>query len=111
MKNNLLNVGSAVGFDNPIADEVNEAWSHIFGQLMAAGLTRPDYEDQLLRVHWLSHYKPLKKDWDGVKSVRRRFDLRTYHDRGQDLVREARDYVRTLRACVVPLCDAYRPQR
>ena len=111
VKNYLLYVGSAVGFDNPIADEVNEAWSQIFGQLMAAGLTRPDYEDQLLRVHWLSHYNPRKKDWDGAKSIRQRFDLRKYQDRRQDLVQGVRDYTRTLRACVLPFCDAHRPQR
>ena len=111
VKNYLLYLGSAVGFANPIADEVNEAWSHIFGQLMAAGLTRPDFEDQLLRVHWLSHYNPLKKDWHGAKSIRRRFDLRAYQDRRQELVRDVREYTRTLRACVLPLCDAYRPQR
>ena len=111
VKNYLLYVGSAMGFANPIADEVNEAWSHIFGQLMAAGLTRPDYEDQLLRVHWLSHYNPRKKDWDGAKSIRQRFDLRKYQDRLPDLVKAIRDYTRTLRACVAPLCDAYGPQR
>ncbi|MDE2940826.1 MAG: DUF262 domain-containing HNH endonuclease family protein [Chloroflexota bacterium] len=111
VKNYLLYVGSTVGFDNPIADEVNEAWSHIFGQLMSAGLTRPDYEDQLLRVHWLSHYNPQKKNWEGAKSIRQRFDLRAYRDRGQDLVRDVLEYTRTLRACVVPLCDAYQPQR
>ena len=111
VKNYLLYVGSAVGFDSPIADEVNEAWSQIFGQLMAAGLTRPDFEDQLLRVHWLSHYNPQKKDWDGAKSIRRRFDLRKYQDRLQDLVGDVRDYVRTLRAGVLPFCDAHRPQR
>ena len=111
VKNYLLYVGSTVGFDNPIADEVNEAWSHIFGQLMSAGLTRPDYEDQLLRVHWLSHYNPQKKNWEGAKSIRHSFDLRKYQDRGQDLVREVRNYTRTLRACVLPLCDAYQPQR
>ncbi len=111
VKNYLLYVGSAVGFDNPIANEVNEAWSNIFGQLMAAGLTRPDFEDQLLRVHWLSHYNAKKKDWDGAKSIRRRFDLREYQDRLQDLVGDVRNYLRTLRACVAPLCDAYQPQR
>ena len=111
VKNYLLYVGSAVGFANPIADEVNEAWSHIFGQLMVAGLTRPDFEDQLLRVHWLSHYNPLKKDWDGAKSMRKRFDLRKYQDRLQDLVGDVRDYTRSLRACVLPFCDAHRPQR
>ena len=111
VKNYLFYLGSAVGFDNPIADEVNEVWSHIFGQLMTAGLTRPDYEDQLLRVHWLSHYNPQKKGWDGAKSIRRRFDLREYQDRRQDLVGHVLRYVRTLRDCVAPFSDAHRPQR
>lgn len=111
VKNYLLYVGRTLGFDNPIAEEVNEAWTHILRELMAAGLTRPDYEDQLLRVHWLAHYNPLKKGWEGAKSIRRRFDLREYHDRRQDLVRDVQEYTRTLRACVLPLCDAYRPQR
>ena len=41
MKNYLLYVASTLGFANPLTREVNEAWSQIFGQLMAAGLTRP----------------------------------------------------------------------
>ena len=110
VKNYLLYVGNTLGFANPIADEVNEAWSLIFRQLMEAGLTRPDYEDQLLRVHWLSHYNARKKEWDGAKSIRRRFDLRKYQDKRPDLVKDVRDYVSTLRACVQPFGDAYRPQ-
>ena len=111
VKNYLLYVASAVGFANPLTEEVNDAWSLIFGQLMAAGLTRPEYEDQLLRVHWLSHYNPLKKSWDGAKSIRERFDLRKYQGKQKEMIEEVRRYTRTLRASVLPYCDAYQPQR
>ena len=111
VKNYLLYLASVVGFPNLVTQEVNDAWSHIFGQLMAAGLTRPEHEDQLLRVHWLSRYNPLKKDWDGAKSIRKLFDLREYQGRGQELVEQVLRYTHTLRASVLPLCDAYQPQR
>ncbi len=111
VKNYLLYVASAVGFPNPVTEEVNDAWSHIFGQLMAATLTRPEYEDQLLRVHWLAHYNPAKQDWTGAKSIRDRFDLRKYQAKGQELVEEVLQFTRTLRASVLPYCDALQPQR
>ena len=111
MKNYLLYVASTLGFANPLTGEVNGAWSQIFGQLMAAGLTRPEYEDQLLRVHWLAHYNPVKKDWAGAKGIREKFDLRKYKDRRKELLEELRQYTRTLRASVLPFCDANNPQR
>ncbi len=111
VKNYLLYVASAVGFPNRVTEEVNDTWSQIFGQLMAAGLTRPEYEDQLLRVHWLAHYNPAKQDWTGAKNIRERFDLRKYQDKGHELVEAVLQYTRTLRASVLPYCDAYQPQR
>ena len=111
VKNYLLYLGRTLGIHNELAQKVNEAWSVILQHLMAAGLTLSAYEDQLLRVHWLTHYEPAKKDWKGSKGVREKIDLRKYMNYQEDLLDALVRYTDTLRDSCFPFCDAYKPQR
>jgi hypothetical protein len=77
VKNYLLFLASKLNMpQHQLAGEVNRAWTHVFERLMQADLTSPDAEDQLLRSHWLMAYDHLRKNWDGSKSIKARFNLR-----------------------------------
>jgi hypothetical protein len=79
VKNYLLFLASKLNLpQHKLADEVNRAWTHVFERLMQADLTSADAkeEDQLLRSHWLMAYDHLRKNWDGSKSIKARFNLR-----------------------------------
>ena len=110
VKNYLLYLGRTLAIHNDLAQKVNDAWSVILQQLMAAGLTSSAAEDQLLRVHWLTHYEPAKKDWKGSKGVREKFDLRQNMNNQKDLLGALVRYTDTLRDSCFPLCDALSPQ-
>ncbi len=110
VKNYLLYLGRTLGITNDLPQRVNAAWAVILQRLMAAGLTSPAAEDQLLRVHWLTHYSASKKEWKGSKGVRERFDLRKYTNNQKDLLSELVRYTETLRDTCFPLCDALNPQ-
>ena len=114
VKNYLLHAASSlhVTTDNrdSLAGLVNSSWGQILRQLMDAGLGTPANENQLLRAHWLMTYNPQSKNWDGSKSIRRRFDLRS-KDGHPQLLGELRNYVQGLRESCVAFCDALRPGR
>ena len=88
---------------------VNSAWAHILKQLMAARLGSPANENQLLRAHWIMHYDPQSRKWEGSKSIRGRFDLRK--GKHTQLLTELREYVEGLRDSCNSFCDALRPDR
>ena len=48
----------------------NHAWAEIFRRLMASKLIDADFEDRLLRAHWLMSYHPALSNWAGSKSVK-----------------------------------------
>ena len=115
VKNYLLYVASSLSVGAPIRDNlaksVNDAWSDVLERLMAAGLSSPAAEDQLLRAYWLMQYDPRTKNWDGSKSVKARFDLRKYHGRHGELVSDLHEYIQGLRQACICYCDALRPSR
>lgn len=77
VKNYLLFLSSKLNIpQHNLADEVNRAWTLVFERLMQADLTSAEAEDQLLRSHWLMAYDHLRKNWDGSRSIKARFNLR-----------------------------------
>ena len=80
LKNFLLYAAASLDIDqgarDDLARKVNAAWANILKLLMAAKLGRPADEDGLLRADWLMRYDPQSTHWEGVRSIRRRFDLR-----------------------------------
>ena len=110
VKNFLLHTSTRLDLENSLAKSVNDAWSKILQQLMATGLAYNESENGLLRAHWLSHYDPRSKQWNGSRSVKSRFDLRNYPDNRKELLDQLLSYTDVLRSASVIYCDAYRPQ-
>ena len=113
VKNYLLYAASALGVTpeskERLTNSVNQAWADILKQLMAAELGSPANENQLLRAHWLMEYDSQSRNWQGSKSMRGKFDLRTWqHDK---LLEALHSYVQGLRNSCVSFCDALRPNR
>jgi hypothetical protein len=111
VKNYLLYAASRLLLTHDLDAVINDGWAEILRQLMAADLTKPSDEDQLLRAHWLTSYNPQPRDWDGSKSIKSRFALRRYNDRHPDLLGDLTDYTEGLRAACTGFCDARNPGR
>ena len=113
VKNYLLYAASTLNVTSEnkgnLTNSVNHAWADILKQLMAAGLGLPANENQLLRAHWLMEYDPQSRNWQGSKSIRSKFDLRTWHH--DELLGALQVYVQGLRNSCVSLCDALQPNR
>ncbi len=115
VKNYLLYAASTLDVrketKNDLADLVNNVWAQILKQLMAAGLSLPSDEEQLIRTHWLMRYDPRASNWYGSKSVKSKFDLRDYRDQHAGLVSELNEYIEGLLKACTCYCDARRPYR
>ena len=115
LKNDLLFLASKLGAElNPkLTAEINKAWETIFKQLSAAG--RPDDEETLLQMHWLTVYDHDMKHWDTEKEksdlIKRRFSLVNYLDRYDELYQELVVYVRTLSNAAIAYSDLRKPAR
>lgn len=73
-KNYLLYLTSLLD-DGPrqrLAATINECWRTIFVNLGSAQLG-PSHEDQLLRAHWLATQDPRQREWEKIRSVKKRF--------------------------------------
>ena len=79
-------------------------------QMMAGDLGSAASENQLLRSDWFIRYNPRRQNWEGSKSIRRRFDLRD-KSRHSQMLGELHDYVRGLRDSCVAYYDALNPDR
>jgi len=90
---------------------INETWAHIYRNLMACGLPGRNYEDQLLRTHWLMAYSYNTKTWENARSVKNRFNLRNYNGRHPELLQELKDYLDSLKNACTAFCDIYKPDR
>ena len=114
VKNYLLYCASSLGVSqvnrDSLAHSINDAWGQILRQLMDAELGSPANENQLLRSDWLIRYDAQRRNWEGSRSVRHRFDLRI-KDRHGELLGELHRYVQGLRESCVAFCDALRPDR
>ena len=111
VKNFLLHASTRLDLENGLAKSVNDAWSKILQQLMATDLAYNESENGLLRAHWLSHYDPRSKQWNGSRSVKSRFDLRNYPGNHKELLGQLLSYTEALRSASVIYCDAYKPNR
>ncbi len=111
VKNYLLHVSTSLAIPNDLAKSVNGAWAEILRQLMSAHLVSSDDEDQLLRAHWLTHYNPQSRQWERSRSIKRKFDLREFKDRHEELLSHLHTYAEGLRASCISFCDAYQPNR
>jgi Protein of unknown function DUF262/Protein of unknown function (DUF1524) len=111
VKNYLLYAASRLLLTHDLDAVINNGWAEILRQLMAADLTKPSDEDQLLRAHWLTTYNPKSRDWHGSKSIKSGFALRAYSARHPDMLGDLTDYTEGLRAACTGYCDAQNPGR
>lgn len=113
VKNYLMYLGSRlVEFEHHDLDEdINDAWAHLFAELMAAHLSSSDNEDQLLRAHWLVGYDPQPRKWEGARSVKGRLSLRSYEDDHPGLLAALSRYAKGLSQTSVAFADARNPSR
>ena len=112
VKNYLLYLSSKLAVEgHGLAGEVNKAWADIFTRLMSACLGSSDYEDRLLRAHWLMAYDPDRRNWQGSKSIKQKFHLRIEPAYHKKLLAELTEYVSSLRDAAIAFCDAFNPTR
>lgn len=112
VKNYLLYAASKLDVaDHNLDQEINAAWTEVFRRLMAARLTAAEFEDRLLRAHWLLAYDPARKNWHGSKTVKRHFDLRSYHKKHKALLKDLREYVRSLQDSVLAFAEIFAPSQ
>jgi len=112
VKNYLLYVASKLDIEDQSLDkQINAAWSEMFLKLMAAGLTDTDDEDRLLRAHWLMAYDPDRREWDGSKSIKEHFNLRTDYLNHKELLDGLTRYVKSLKDSVLAFCEIYAPHQ
>lgn len=110
VKNYLLYLSSKLTVSSSsFAEQVNDTWAGIFRKLMGVGLGTTADEDRLLRCHWLMVYDYDRKQWDGSKSVKRRFNLKDYDGKHKALLAELVKYVKSLCDSLTAYCDAVRP--
>ena len=111
VKNFLLHASTILDNGGNLAKTVNGTWAEILRQLMAANLTLPDHEDQLLQVHWLSHYNPNRKAWNRTRGIKAEFHLQRPKEQRPALLDQLFLYTKSLRDSCFSFCDAHTPQR
>jgi hypothetical protein len=115
VKNYLLYITSKLELEatHDLKDRINSTWTHIFEQLMAAGLsdTENKNEDQLLRSHWLMKYNYDTASWKAHRSIKEYFSLRKYYGQHQRLLDDLYSYLDTLKNAASAYCDIYAPTR
>jgi len=109
VKNYLLYLAAKLVVPHGLAEAVNRAWTNIFQRLMRAGIMDSDSENQLLRAHWLTIYDSEKRNWDGSKSIKKRFNLKDYEKNHAKLRDDVLRYAKTLDDAAVAYCDARHP--
>lgn len=112
VKNYLLYVASKLDITgHDLADQINDAWTYVFQQLMSAGLAETESENRLLNNHWLMAYDADRRNWAGSKSIKNRFHLRIPIAEHPKLLDEVRKYVQSLRDAVLVFVEVLRPER
>jgi hypothetical protein len=111
VKNYLLYLATKVdvGGTSGLATTVNKVWGDIFSRLMERNLTRRADEDGLLRVHWLLAYDADERNWNGAKSVKEHFQLRSYRDREGELKKKLLEYVNSLGEIAIAYTEVSAP--
>jgi hypothetical protein len=112
VKNYLLYLAAKLDVPgHDLGERVNRAWADIFENLMAAGLTSPHDENQVLRTHWIVVYDHDRRNWDGSRSVKARFPFAKYAQDHKRLLEDLLAYTRSLRDVALAYSDAARPSR
>jgi hypothetical protein len=111
VKNYLLYLSGKLNLpaEHGLADEINDTWTHVFEHLMAADLGDVRNEDRLLRAHWLMAYDYDRRKWEGIRSIKERFNLQRYQVRHRDLLEDLSAYLTSLRNATIAYCDVYNP--
>lgn len=113
VKNYLLYVSDKLELKtaHDLNHRINSVWKFIYENLMIAGLGGRQYEDQLLRVHWLMVYDYDPGNWQNNRSIKNRFSLRKYQDRDVEMLSDLTEYLSTLQKTTTAFCDIYSPTR
>jgi len=112
VKNYLLYLTTKIDIKtiDELADAVNKTWSNIFERFMQAKLFS-EGENQFLRAHWLVAYDYRKKEWDGSKSIKSKFNLKNYQGRDNDFYVDLKTYVKSLDEASIAFSDIENPER
>lgn len=116
VKNYLLYVSSKLqlpdrqGLDD-LNERINSTWAHVFEELMSAGASDKDSEDQLLRAHWLAIYDYDQQHWKSSRSIKERFSLEKYQGRDIELLSQILAYLDTLMNAATAYGDLLSPER
>lgn len=111
VKNFLIYASTRLDVPNDLREDVNRAWSMILRTLMGAKLESSDDEDLFLRSDWRCRYNPRPKDWKGIESIKRRFELRVDPDQHNELLGHLADYTTGSADSCVAYADAVNPNR
>jgi hypothetical protein len=111
VKNYLLYVSGKLDLPeiHDLNRRINITWKYLYERLMAAGLVGREYEDQLLRAHWLMAYDYNVTSWENARSIKKRFSLRSYQDKHAQLLQELKEYLSTLEDAVTAYTDIFSP--
>jgi hypothetical protein len=113
VKNYLLYLSSKLELQVPhdLNQRINNTWKYIYESLMAAKLPGRQYENQILRVHWLMIYNYDTSRWEESRSIKTRFSLRHYQGNHTLLLQDLIAYLTTLKDTATAYCDIYQPDR
>lgn len=115
VKNYLLFLASKLEDETrrQLSADINEAWKTIFEQLSAAD--RPEDEDTLLEMHWVTTYDHDRKRWAAKREksdhIKNRFKPMIVHpEQHAKMATEVADYVQTLKNTSIAYRDILQPE-
>jgi hypothetical protein len=115
VKNYLLFLASKLEEENrrKLSSDINDAWTVIFQQLSAAG--RPDDEDTLLEMHWVTTYDYDRKHWAARREksdhIKNRFKpMIVQPEMHMEMAAGVADYIQTLKSTAVAYRDILQPE-
>lgn len=112
VKNYLLYLTTKITVETrkELADLINNTWSRIYQRFMSAGLGT-EAENQFLRAHWLMYANYTRKEWDGSKSIKGKYNLKDYKTNHIDLFNDLTHYVNSLNDASIVFADLEKPER
>ena len=115
VKNYLLFLASKLDVETrrQLSGDINDAWKTIFEQLSAAD--RPEDEDTLLEMHWVTTYDHDRKRWasrrDKSDHVKNHFKAMIVHpEQHAEMATEVAEYVQTLKNTSITYRDILQPE-
>jgi uncharacterized protein with ParB-like and HNH nuclease domain len=112
VKNYLMYLSSKLSMEskNELIQIINKTWSNVYTQFMLARLSA-DSENQFLRAHWLMYENYIRRDWDGSKSIKEKFNLKSYINKELDLFNDLKQYVESINDSAIIFADCEKPDR